>query len=166
MDLGFYPYGNAQERQVGGKWVFSCQHGAAECEGNMIEACAMHFHNTTSDWFPFVNCIEKSNMQPSAVAKSCATRAGWSDWEEINACTTSALGNSIMHGIAQATENLKPPHQFTPWVVLNGTPLTSSQLDQQLYKLVCNKYTGPNPPQACKLLASRRIEMKNSTQEA
>lgn len=129
----------------------------------MIEACGMHFHNATSDWFPFVNCIEASNMSPSSVAKSCATKAGWTDWEEINACTTSSLGNNLMHNIAMATQNLKPPHQFTPWVVLNGTPLTSSQLDAQLYKLVCKKYTGPNPPAACKVLASERLEYNNST---
>lgn len=163
MDLGFYPYGNAQERKVGGKWEFTCQHGPSECEGNMIEACGMHFHNATSDWFPFVNCIENSNMAPATVAKSCATKAGWTDWDEINACTTSDLGNQLMHSIAQATDNLQPAHQFTPWVVVNGTPLTSNQLDQQLYRIVCSKYSGSTPPAACKALTSNRIEFKNAT---
>lgn len=162
MDLGFYPYGNAQERQVGGSWEFTCQHGPAECKGNMIEACAMHFHNATSDWFPFVKCIEASNQEPANVAQGCATKAGWTDWSEINACTTSSLGNGLMHAIAQATENLKPPHQWTPWVVMNGTPLSQTQLDESLVKLVCNKYNGPSPPVACgKTPYSKRVEYKN-----
>jgi hypothetical protein len=44
------------------------------------------------------------------VAKSCATRAGWTDWDEINACTTSDLGNEIMHAIAQ----VRSPSTLTP----------------------------------------------------
>lgn len=147
MDLGFFPYGNAQEsKNPDGTWNFSCQHGESECLGNMIEACAMKYHNSTSDWFPFVNCIEASNLAPGNVAGSCAKAQRWTDYDtSITTCVKGAEGNALMHTIAQATANLQPAHTFTPWIVLNGKPLSSAQLDQELTKVVCDAYTGTKP---------------------
>jgi interferon gamma-inducible protein 30 len=50
-----------------------------------------------------------------------------------------------MHQEALWTNSLQPPHQWTPWVVMNGSPLTQTQLDESLTKLVCAAYTGPKP---------------------
>jgi len=52
-------------------------------------------------------------MAPATVAKSCATKAGWTDWDEINACTTSDLGNQLMHSIAQVC-HASALHTCTP----------------------------------------------------
>ena len=35
-DFFLHPYGNAKSVQNGSSWSFTCQHGARECEGNMI----------------------------------------------------------------------------------------------------------------------------------
>lgn len=144
MDFMLYPYGNAQQtKNADGSYSFTCQHGAKECEGNLVIACAQHFHNKTSEWFGFTECLEKGS--PSTDGEACAKKAGFSDWAEIDACTTSSLGNGLMHDIADATDGLSPPHQWTPWVVMNGTPLTETQLDSTLIKLVCDAYTGTKP---------------------
>jgi len=159
MDLTFYPYGNAHESQQGGQWVFTCQHGASECLGNMIEACGIKYHNNTNDWFPFVNCIEASSQAPASAAPGCASKAGWTDYAgNITSCVKGPEGNALMHQIALATEGLKPPHQWTPWVVLNGKPLTQQQLDQPLYKLVCAAYQGTKPP-GCSKFVSEQLSM-------
>ena len=40
-DFILYPYGNAKTAQNGSSWAITCQHGVRECEGNVIEACAI-----------------------------------------------------------------------------------------------------------------------------
>lgn len=164
MDLGFYPYGNAKETQKpDGSWDYTCQHGPSECVGNLIEACAMQYHPNVKDWFPFINCIEASNKSPALAAPACAKTSGWTDYDgNITTCTNGKEGNDLMHIVAQATENLSPAHQWTPWVVMNGKPLSSSQLDQELTKLICAAYTGQKPAGCtAKELTSQKLDFVN-----
>jgi len=148
MNFSFFPYGNAHETQHGSSWTFKCQHGPDECKANTIMACAMHYHNNASNYFPFVECLESSNS-PVTAGQNCAKEVGWNDWDSIDSCSTGDLGNQLQHVIAVATDNLVPSHRWTPWVVMNGKPLSSSQLSQSLINLVCNAYTGSDKPPAC-----------------
>jgi interferon gamma-inducible protein 30 len=148
MEIALFPYGNAQESSNGdGTYSYQCQHGPDECTVNMLEVCAMHFHPHVGDYMPFVECVENS-YYPTSAGESCASQVGWSDWSEIDQCTSSRLGNKLQHKVAEETNNLQPPHQFTPWITLNGVPLTSEQQNESLIQVVCNAYTGPSPP-AC-----------------
>lgn len=161
VDFEMWPYGNAQETQYNSTyWHFSCQHGTNECIGNMYEACAIeHYNGTDSNsvpyWWPFVYCLEKSgNAGNLNTAQNCASQ-NKIDWSVISACAGPQPqygsyddGNPLMHGIAVDTKNLNPPHQFTPWVIINGVPLTSAQISMSLTRLVCNAYTG-TPPAGC-----------------
>jgi len=162
VDFKLFPYGNAKMTQnADGTWHFTCQHGTSECIGNMYQACAMNQDPDQSAWWPMVICMEKSR-NPVNAAESCAVNAGL-DWEGIVQCAGSdpsqgspTEGNPTMHSIGQATASLVPAHQWTPWVTLNGRPLTSSQLDQSLKKLVCNAYGGTLPA-GCLSFADRVI---------
>lgn len=155
MDLDFVPFGNAREtKNADGTYSFACQHGAKECLGNMVEACAMHFHNATAEWWPFMYCMEMG--EPATSGQACATKLGWTDWADINACTTSSLGNGLMHIMASKTNNLLPPHQWTPWVTANKRPLTAAQLDDTLVNVVCGLYTGPKPA-ACSMASVAKV---------
>lgn len=148
MNYTYYPYGNAREQQnPDGSWSFTCQHGSNECKANMIFVCAMHYHSDPSEFWPFVACVEDSSS-PADSGSKCANSVGWK-YDEIEACTTSKLGNSLQHQVAVATDSLVPKHQWTPWVVMNGKPLSQSQLDQSLVTLVCNAYKGSDKPSAC-----------------
>lgn len=148
MNFTYYPYGNARMKQnPDGTWAFTCQHGADECKANMIFSCAMHYHSDPTEYWPFVDCVESSSS-PATAGKSCASKSGW-QYDDIESCTTSKLGNSLQHAAGAATESLVPAHQWTPWVVMNGKPLSQSQLDQKLVTLVCNAYKGSDKPAAC-----------------
>jgi len=153
-----FPYGNANEKQnADGTWAFTCQHGVDECIGNMYEACAMeHYGNDTTVgvplWWKFFYCMEASGQGGVAsVAQSCAAGSGI-DWNVVSICSGSdpsagnaTDGNPEMHRIAVATNSLIPPHTSTPWVVMNGKPLSTAQLNMSLNTLVCNAYTGTLP---------------------
>jgi len=154
-----YPYGNAKEVQNADKtWTYTCQHGVNECNGNMYEECAIeHYGNYTLAtgkpvWWNYFYCLEKSGQAGTAsVAQNCATTNGM-DWNMITTCASSTPskgstddGNPQMHRIAVDTETLSPPHQYTPWVVLNGKPLSQADYNLPLINLVCNAYTGVKP---------------------
>jgi len=155
------PFGNAVE-SGSGPYTFECQHGAPECVGNMVEACVLHLHPDLADWWPFVQCLETGT--PGTDGEKCATTAGFTDWAAISACTTSSLGNDLMHKNALATGNLIPPHQYTPWIVLNGSPMSESDLSKPLIEVVCGLYTGAKPAACSSLKDSAMKCMRNSTQ--
>jgi interferon gamma-inducible protein 30 len=158
--LTAWPYGNAQEvKNADGTWTFTCQHGVNECNGNMWEACAIEHYGNNSitvgepKWWPFYDCMEKSGQAGTAsVAQNCANNNGL-DWNTISTCATTSNpakgsttdGNPWMHNIAVRTNNLQPPHQYTPWVVLNGKPISSADYNLPLINLICAAYTGPLP---------------------
>jgi len=151
MEFANYPYGNAQEKLLSnGSYSFSCQHGPEECAGNLIEVCGTYYHNTTAEWFPFVNCVEGASLSPAEAAPGCAAQAGWTDYtSNILPCSTGALGNKLLHAVGVKTAGLSPPHSFTPWVVLNGKPLSRDEIGIPLTSLVCAAYTGAVKPPAC-----------------
>jgi len=138
-DIHYVPYGNARENP---DKTFSCQHGAPECKGNMIEACAIYAYPDQTKSWPFLVCMERGN--PPNDGQKCATQTGL-DWTTINNCYNNAsLSYSIMHGHAQDTQRLQPPHQYTPWITLNGKPLY--QDFSNMLRKICAAYTGTKPP--------------------
>jgi len=172
MTLMAYPYGNAKEtKNADGTWSFTCQHGVGECIGNMYEACGIeHFPNVSSSgvpqWWNYFYCLEKSgNAGSASVATACANNNGLV-WSTIDTCASSdpqkgstADGNPLMHNIAVDTNNLQPPHQWTPWVVVDGSPLNEAQLDLPLIPIVCKAALAnpqcTKPPTACTSVSSR-----------
>ncbi|OXB73120.1 UNVERIFIED_CONTAM: hypothetical protein H355_012045 [Colinus virginianus] len=107
LNITLVPYGNAQERNVSGKWQFQCQHGPEECLGNMLQVYAPHL-----------------------------------DEGRIAACARGELGAALMHRNAQRTDALDPPHQYVPWVVINGkhTDELQEQAQSSLLRVVCRLY--------------------------
>ncbi|XP_042354263.1 gamma-interferon-inducible lysosomal thiol reductase [Plectropomus leopardus] len=147
MSVTLVPFGNAEEKPIGQKYTFVCQHGEEECLGNMIEACLL---NMTSSAFEVINCMESSNDVIKS-AESCVNLYT-SDvtWESIMSCVKGDLGNQLMHQCALKTKALAPPHAYVPWITINGehTDDLQNKAMTSLFSLVCNMYKGPKPP-AC-----------------
>ena len=57
-EVKLYPYGNARETQSGDEYHFSCQHGKAECDWNMVEACAQAHIGCPYQQGLFIQCVE------------------------------------------------------------------------------------------------------------
>ncbi|NXP53684.1 GILT reductase, partial [Heliornis fulica] len=121
LNITLVPYGNAEERNVSGKWQFLCQHGPEECLGNMIEACLMHEAQNFSTYFPVIFCLESGSSVTKNLEAVChPPHTPTTGLGRIAACVRGDTGNALMHHNAQLTDALDPPHQYVPWIVING----------------------------------------------
>ncbi|KAM6235981.1 gamma-interferon-inducible lysosomal thiol reductase isoform 1-T2 [Porphyrio hochstetteri] len=150
LNITLVPYGNAQERNVSGRWQFQCQHGPEECLGNMIETCLMHEGQNFSTYFPVIFCMESGSSVTKNLEACLQIYAPQLDRGRIAACVQGDTGAALMHRNAQLTEALDPPHQYVPWVVINGkhTDELQAQAQVSLLGLVCSLYQGEKP-EAC-----------------
>lgn len=151
IDIGLYPYGNARETQVGQSWRFDCQHGEEECTLNLVETCALHLLVHQNRFMPYIHCLESSPSMENA--KSCASQFKI-EWGPIGSCFNGTQGNHLEHEMAMKTNALNPPHQYVPWIVVNGVHTDAIQESAQsdLMHLVCQTYTGVQP-HACRIHA-------------
>lgn len=144
MDVSLVPYGNAQERFDGKKYIFECQHGEEECLGNMIEACLM---NITENAPSIIFCMESSaNVIKSAQACTNIYQPDL-NFDDVMSCVKGDHGNQLMHQNALKTKALNPPHQYVPWITINGvhTEDLQNKAMSSLYTLVCSMYKGTKP---------------------
>ncbi|KAG8014059.1 Gamma-interferon-inducible lysosomal thiol reductase [Nibea albiflora] len=122
MDVKLVPYGNAQ-------------------------TCLLHM---TGAAFPVIFCMESSG-DVIKMAKNCMeVYAPDLKWESLMGCVNGDQGMQLMHQNALATQGLKPPHEYVPWVTINGehTDELQDKAMDSLYTLVCSMYKGPKIP-AC-----------------
>ncbi|NXS45442.1 GILT reductase, partial [Balaeniceps rex] len=131
-----------QEEIVSGKWQFQCQHGPEECLGNMIEACLMHEAKNFSTYFPVIFCLESGTSVTKNLDACLQIYAPQLDRDRIAACVQGDTGATLMHRNAQLTEALDPPHQYVPWIVINGkhTDELQAQAQTSLLGLICHLY--------------------------
>lgn len=154
------PYGNAQETETAsGTYDFECQHGPSECIYNTIEACALDKIKCPIKAFQFIHCIELNDEDRNPkqdyykVAMTCCKLTEL-DEDTINAmekCAAGPEGNQLEHEAATKTDSLDPPHQFVPYVVVNGVHDDEIQnsISDSLFDYVCETYTGANKSPAC-----------------
>ncbi|XP_062365850.1 gamma-interferon-inducible lysosomal thiol reductase isoform X1 [Cinclus cinclus] len=177
LSITLVPYGNAQERNVSGKLDFKCQHGPEECLGNMMEACLMHEAKNFSTYFPVIFCLESGSSVTKNLEACLQIYAPEVDSGRISACVQGDTGVALMHHNAQLTDALDPPHQYVPWITVNGvwqgapglqgglghrgdppdqpcvppqkhTDELQAQAEASLLGLVCHLYQGEKP-EAC-----------------
>ncbi|XP_051984901.1 gamma-interferon-inducible lysosomal thiol reductase [Xyrauchen texanus] len=150
MNIELVPYGNAQEKQDQGKYIFICQHGEDECLGNMIETCLLN--KLGQGAIPVIFCMESGTDVLKAAQPCLGIYNPKITWASIMECVNGDLGNKLMHGNAMKTDALKPPHQYVPWITINGEH--SDDLQQKamssLFSLVCSMYKGEKT-EACTL---------------
>ena len=136
VDFTLYPYGNGK---LTGDSI-QCQHGEKECEGNTILACMQEEYPITSDSTGFVPafvCMEEENGVPKDDFKKCAFTHNL-DFDTVMTCANGPKGKALALAAARNTEALNPPHEYAPWLTLNGAPMRDDAYDLQ--KNVCAAY--------------------------
>ncbi|PKI51281.1 hypothetical protein CRG98_028310 [Punica granatum] len=131
IDLKLVPYGNAK---IGANDTISCQ----------------------SDHFPLIYCIEKMvHTHEFTQWESCFSELGL-DSKPVYDCYTSGRGTKLELQYAAETNALQPPHQYVPWVVVNGKPLYEDYENFESY--ICEAYSGTSAPKACSELSHDAIK--------
>jgi interferon gamma-inducible protein 30 len=157
----FVPYGNAKEtKTASGTYEFECQHGLSECIYNTIEVCALAKIKDPTKAFRYIDCIEHSDESRDPkqdyfkIAMACClmTKLSKSTISQMEECATGLEGIELEHKAAVKTDALDPPHQFVPYVVVNGEHSDDVQdaISESLFDYVCGVYQGPNKSKACK----------------
>ena len=142
MTVNLLPFGNAEEKKLGFKWLFHCQHGAAECQGNTVQACLIHYHADTTKQLQVVDCfftdfIHSIGIDWKQSLKNCSHTG--IDVEKIETCAAGQEGMALQHEIAEVTG----PHGYTPYIMLDGVP--NKPAEDYLLEEICKVYTGPKP---------------------
>ena len=152
-NLNLYPYGNAHQSQSGTQWAFTCQHGANECFGNLMENCVFHLSGKQIG-FEFAICLEENIRQYSQdftkTGAYCAQQLGV-NMDDVTGCMQGDVGNKIQHDVADQTESLFPAHQYVPWIVVNNKhdSATENLVMDDLLGYVCKNYKGTVKIDAC-----------------
>lgn len=141
VDLTVVPYGNAQI-DVASKRV-ACQHGAAECDTNSFEQCAIHTYPYPARYLPFMHCLDQTLPMghhdepfPRRAFAECARRSAL-DFAAIAACRDDdELAWRLQRRAARATPE---GHTHVPWVVVNGRHTMDEDADS-LLEVVCHAY--------------------------
>lgn len=139
MNIELVPYGNAQEKP---DQTFVCQHGEDECLGNMIETCLLHTFGL--DAAPIIFCMESAVDVLKAAQPCLGIYRPELTWDKLMECVKGDQGKKLMHENAVKTNALKPPHEYVPWITINGehTEELQNKAMSSLFSLVCSLYKG------------------------
>ncbi|XP_062483552.1 gamma-interferon-inducible lysosomal thiol reductase isoform X2 [Pezoporus occidentalis] len=114
------------------------------------QTCLMHEAKNFSTYFPVIFCLESGSSVTQTLEACLQVYAPQLDGTRIAACVQGDTGAALMHRNAQLTEALDPPHQYVPWVVVNGkhTDELQEEAEASLLGLICRLYQGEKP-EAC-----------------
>lgn len=142
-----FPYGKANSYKLNnGSYIFRCQHGADECEVNIIENCIIAESNDISDvYLPIINCIEEKRRH-KAVVQQCVEESTLS-WSDVEKCSYGEEGKQLMFKTGEETKKLEPTLTWVPWIVVNNehTDAIQQAATKDLLQLICNTYAGSKP---------------------
>jgi interferon, gamma-inducible protein 30 len=101
-------------------------------------------------------CVEASDDPIDSVQK-CA-EANSIDYTEAMSCAKGDRGVDLIQALGKETSELQPPHQFVPWITINGQPQIDPPEAPGLIAAICKAYNGGGVvPHGCKHRVINRL---------
>ncbi|CAH1969832.1 unnamed protein product [Acanthoscelides obtectus] len=154
IDLDLVPYGKAVHSNIHGTYYFSCQHGPAECKGNVYQSCALSQNQGDRKNVEFVNCIMRRNPDHFVNVEKCARKHEF-NIGKIRNCSRGVEGSELLAQNGEKTLQLEPVLSFVPTIIYND--VYSNQDHMQSLKdfaaVVCSKIEGDKP----EICANKRL---------
>ncbi|XP_046982049.1 gamma-interferon-inducible lysosomal thiol reductase-like [Schistocerca americana] len=144
LNVTLIPYGKAQTRLTPWGYVFTCQHGPTECQGNKIHACAAVIVQDKEQQLRFVECMIRNDTVPEAAGQECASKLNIT-WRPILQCSRGLEGTGLLKRCGDATHSLDPSLTFVPTVTLNGSQGNQTAILNDFWREVCGIFPEPKP---------------------
>ena len=152
LTLDLVPFGNVNVTHASNSSTprFACQHGPAECYGNIAEACVIA-HQPPAAALSFVQCMflgvhrsVDSWKDTHFNAEACANLL-FSNWgsTDLKKCIDGPEGEKLIEANWKKTEALKPKHTGVPWILVNEavhTPEMQRQAQFSLKDYLCKEH--------------------------
>eukprot|EP01063_Lacrimia_lanifica_P012067 TRINITY_DN1868_c0_g2_i1.p2 TRINITY_DN1868_c0_g2~~TRINITY_DN1868_c0_g2_i1.p2 ORF type:complete len:159 (+),score=92.30 TRINITY_DN1868_c0_g2_i1:235-711(+) len=142
MDFEYVAHGLALRTGPGG--AFECQHGAAECVGNMAETVVKSMtEGNAIAYMPFDVCVEDGEPITEELVRRCAQQNGL-DGEEVVAAMHDGRGARLQEAEAEKTEALYAGKSsfHVPYFTFNGEEYENYY---NMLSDVCNYWQGERP---------------------
>ncbi|XP_049842060.1 gamma-interferon-inducible lysosomal thiol reductase-like isoform X2 [Schistocerca gregaria] len=130
LNVTLIPYGKAQTWLTPWGYVFTCQHGPTECQGNKIHACAAVIVQDKEQQLRFVECMIRNDTVPEAAGQECSR---------------GLEGTGLLKRCGDATHSLDPSLTFVPTVTLNGIQGNQTAIRNDFWREVCAIFPEPKP---------------------
>merc|ERR1712045_388779 len=146
VNVNFNPYGFAETTEVEGGYEFECQHGAAECYGNIVQACTIAHTEDRDMQVNLIVCM-MSSPDPSTAGPDCFQEFSL-DYQPILDCIESGEGDQLHADYGDLQNSQDPKPNNVPWSNFNGEHgLEYWELEEYgLTEYVCDVFQLPSCP--------------------
>jgi len=146
MVVDVVAYGKANDTATSdGGYTFECQHGAEECRGNMMLACAREHISSHDDYIDFSICAMVAEYPPDA-GEQCAKDLNI-EYADILKCVETKESQTALHDLGEMQRKEVPGLDYVPWMIVNGEMNEDirAMAEFDLFNLTCQEYGGEKP---------------------
>lgn len=156
--LEMVPFGRARMKEPKGAdttVTFSCRHGQAECQANMVHACAIALYPDPYVHLHFIACTLKA-WKPERNVIRCSQQMKLES-SKIQGCASSPQGKILLQKMGWRTLSVKPPINYVPSVIIDGgfNKRKQKKLQKEFKATLC-KHFKPPVPSGCEIKRKRR----------
>ncbi|XP_059061608.1 GILT-like protein 1 [Achroia grisella] len=147
LDVHLIPYGHATTREVLGRYLFKCQHGPKECNGNKLHACAVDALQNNTKAVVFNSCLMQFSRHTyetdtAFVLIKCGKNLNLSV-NGIWRCMDSERSSRLLKSYGDETHSLRL--RYVPYILMDYSTTGQFELVDDLMTTVC-RILQPTPP--------------------